>query len=64
MKQHKYRVMFWHDKGLVGNFYDLPHIPRIGEQVYLKSDKYRVMNVILTPEENDVTDIDITVEPV
>lgn len=53
--------MFWHEGGLIGKFYDLPHVPRLNEQVYLRSAKYRVINVLTTPDD-DGCDIDIKLE--
>jgi hypothetical protein len=66
--QVKSRVMFWHkekgDKRIVGKFYNLGHIPRLNEQVYLREQKYRVINVLTTPEEDDGCDVDIDLEPI
>ncbi|MBP5976516.1 hypothetical protein HW132_28245 [Brasilonema sp. CT11] len=64
MEQHQNRVMFWHGEDLKGKFYDLPHIPRIGEGIFLKGGQYRVIDVLFTPEQDDASDLDIYLESV
>jgi hypothetical protein len=47
MSKEVAKVIFWEEnqKDFLKKFYDLQFIPRIGEEVYLKKEKWKVIKV-------------------
>ncbi|MBH8556293.1 hypothetical protein I8751_29005 [Nostocaceae cyanobacterium CENA357] len=56
MSRESAKVIIWEEnqKDFTKKFYDLQFIPRIGEEVYLKKEKWRVTRVEHDLEVNEV----------
>ncbi|RCJ22199.1 hypothetical protein A6S26_22860 [Nostoc sp. ATCC 43529] len=56
MNKEVAKVVLWEEnqKDFVKKFYDLQFVPRIGEEVYLKKEKWRVTRVEHDLEVNEV----------
>ncbi|MDZ8027385.1 MAG: hypothetical protein RMY36_001995 [Nostoc sp. SerVER01] len=56
MSKEVAKVIIWEEnqKDFVKKFYDLQFVPRIGEEVYLKKEKWRVTRVEHDLEVNEV----------
>ncbi|MBD2681624.1 MULTISPECIES: hypothetical protein [Nostoc] len=56
MSKEVAKVVLWEEnqKDFVKKFYDLQFVPRIGEEVYLKKEKWRVTRVEHDLEVNEV----------
>ncbi|OUL28023.1 hypothetical protein BV372_25310 [Nostoc sp. T09] len=61
MSKEVVKVILWEEnqKDFIRKFYDLQFIPRIGEEVYLKKEKWRVTRV---EHDLEVSEINIYIE--
>ncbi|MBH8562736.1 hypothetical protein I8748_11185 [Nostoc sp. CENA67] len=56
MSKEVAKVILWEEnqKDFLKKFYDLQFVPRIGEEIYIKKDKWRVTKVEHDLEVNEV----------
>ncbi|MBW4561532.1 MAG: hypothetical protein KME32_10335 [Mojavia pulchra JT2-VF2] len=61
MSKEVVKVIFWEEnqKDFLKKFYDLQFIPRIGEEVYLKKEKWKVTRV---EHDIEVSEINVYME--
>jgi hypothetical protein len=61
MSREVTKVILWEEnqKDFIKKFYDLQFVPRIGEEVYLKKEKWRVTRV---EHDLEVSEINVHIE--